>query len=238
MIHLEPDIIERPSWRLILDLERGLIPKSAWATLMRMALEPTITNILIRLKKVQILNIHEPFYDKAGEIYLVTSVNDGLIEKPIVLDVKTFSGVEENDFLDIGKPGIAIYQNPPGKLPRFLDIRIQIVESDKGLRDAGKVLTEISNDQDFKDTQKVLSTLATTATPMLSTVVDLTDKVINIVGGILKMNQDDQICYYAATFTDKFDNLGVGQHRHTKPHEVEFSYEILASRRAPSLAST
>lgn len=228
MVYLEPDIIERPSWRLIQDLERGIVPESARATLMTLALEPTITDVLVRLKKVQILNIHEPFYDKAGEIYLVTSVIDGLAEKPIVLDVKTFPGIKENDFLDIGDPGVAIYHNPPRKLPRFLDIRIQIIESDRKLRDAGKVLTEISNDQKFKDIQKVLSTLATTTTPLLTTVVDLTDKVANIIGGILKMNKDDQICYYAATFTDKFDNLGHGQHRHTKPHEAEFSYEILA----------
>lgn len=228
MVYLEPDIIERPSWRLILDLERGLIPERPRDTLMRMTLKPTITSILIRLKKVQILNIHEGWRDKAGEIYLVTSVIDGLTEKPIVLDVKPFPGIKKNDFLDIGERGVAIYQNPPGKLPRFLDIRIQIVETDERLRDAGKVLTEISKDQDFRDKQKVLSTLATTATPMLSTVVGLARAVINIIGGILKMNRDDQICYYAATFTDKFDNLGVGPHRHAKPNEVEFSYEILA----------
>jgi len=228
MVYLEPDIIERPSWRLIQDLERGIVPESARATLMTLALEPTITDVLVRLKKVQILNIHEPFYDKAGEIYLVTSVIDGLAKKPIVLDVKTFHGIKENDFLDIGDLGVAIYHNPPRKLPRFLDIRIQIIESDRKLRDAGKVLTEISNDQKFKDIQKILNTLATTTTPLLTTVVDLTDKVANIIGGILKMNKDDQICYYAATFTDKFDNLGRGQHRHTKPHEAEFSYEILA----------
>ena len=227
MVYLEPDIIERPSWSLILDLERGRVPESARDTLMTMALKPTITSILVRLKKVQILNIHEPFYDKAGEIYLVTSVIDGLVENPIVLNVKPFSGIKKDDFLDIGKPGVAIYQNPPGKLPRFLDIRIQIVESDERLRDAGKVLTEISNDQDFKDIQKVLSILATTATPMFGTVVGLANKVINVIGVTLKMNRDDQICYYAATFTDKFDNLGVGEHRHTKPNEVEFSYEIL-----------
>lgn len=228
MVYLMPDMIERPSWRLILDLERGLIPERARDTLMSMALEPAITSILVRLKKVQILNIHEGWRDKAGEIYLVTSVIDGLREEPIVLYVEPFSGIRENDFLDIGEPGVAMYQNPPGKLPRFLDIRIQIVESDEKLREAGKVLTEISNDQDFKDNQKALSILATTPTPILSTVVGLADKVINIIGGILKMNRDDQICYYAATFTDKFDNLGVGQHRHTKSNEVEFNYEILA----------
>lgn len=115
MVYLMPDIIERPSWRLILDLERGLIPERARDTLMSMALEPAITSIL-----------------------------------------------------------------------------------------------------------------AATPTPILSTVVGLADKVINIIGGILKMNRDDQICYYAATFADKFDNLGVGQHRHTKSNEVEFNYEILA----------
>ena len=109
-----------------------------------------------------------------------------------------------------------------------MDIRLQIVESDQPVRNAAEILKALNDNQGFKDIQKVLTTLATTVNPLLSTVMDLAGGVIPLVGKLLEMNKDDQICYYAATFTDKFDNLGVGLHSHTKPKELEFSYEILS----------
>jgi hypothetical protein len=193
-----------------------------------MALDPSITDVMIRLRKVRILNIHEPIFDKTAEIYFVTSVADGSEEKPLSLKIETFSGIKKGDTVDIGEKGVSIYQNPSGKLPRYLDIRLLIAESDKGLRDAGEILKALNDDQGFKDIQKMLTTLATTANPLLSTFIDLAGGVIPLVGKLLEMNKDDQICYYAATFTDKFDNLGVGLHSHTKANEVEFSYEILS----------
>ncbi len=223
-----PDIVEQPSLELIENLERRRFSKSMSSNLMRMTLDSSITDVMIRLKKVRILNIHEPAWDKNAEIYLVYSVADGSEEKPLSYDVKTFINVKKGDVLDIGGNGLAIYQNSPGKLPRYLDIRLQIVESDQPQRDAAEILKAVNDNQGFKDIQKVLTTLATTANPMLSTVTDLAGGVIPLIGKILEMNKDDQICYYAATFTDKFDNLGVGLHSHTKPNEVEFTYEILS----------
>lgn len=225
---VEPDIIERPSLDLIENLERNRLSKSTASNMMRMALDPSITDVMIRLKKVRILNIHEPAWDKTAEIYLVYSVADGSEKKPLSYNIKTFSPVRKGDFLDIAETGLMMYQNPLGKLPRYLDIRLQIVESDQPIRDAAEILKALKDNQGFKDIQKVLTTLATTANPMLSTVMEITGGVIPLVGKLLEMNKDDQICYYAATFTDKFDNLGVGLHSHTKPNEVEFSYEILS----------
>jgi hypothetical protein len=225
---VEPDIIDRPSLALIENLERNRLSKSLTSNLMSMALDSSITEVMIRLKQVRILNIHEPIFDKTGEIYLVTSVADGSEEKPLSIKIETFSGIKRGDTLDIAEEGVSIYQSPSGKLPRYLDIRLQIVESDKELRDAAEIEKAISEQQGFKDIQKLLTTLATAANPMLSTFIDLAGGVIPLIGKLLEMNKDDQICYYAATFTDKFDNLGVGLHSHTKPNEVEFSYEILS----------
>jgi hypothetical protein len=226
---IEPDIIDRPSLNRIEDLERNRLSKSMASALMAMSLDSSVTSVMIRIKKVRILNIHEPLFDKTGEIYLVSSVVDGLQDNPVTVNIKTFTAVRKGDFLDIGDTGVVVYQNPAGKLPRYLDIRFQIMESDQPLRDAAEVLKTVTDDQSFKDIQKVLTTLATTANPLLPTVVDLAGGVIPLVGKLLEMNKDDQICYYAATFTDKFDNLGVGvPHEHVKPREVEFSYEILA----------
>jgi hypothetical protein len=228
MVYIEPDIIERPSWNLVTALERGTLPERARTTLMALGLDAGITEVLVRLKQVQILNIHEGFRDKTGEFYLVTSVMDGLADAPIKLTISTFTGIKKGEFLGIDDPGLALYMNPVGQVPRFLDIRIQVVESDKKLQDAGKLLKQVSQQQDFQDITTVLSSIATTSLPLFGTVIDLAGRVINVIGGMLEMNQDDQLCYYAATFTDKFDNLGLGVHRHTKPNEVEFSYEILA----------
>ena len=111
---VEPDIIERPSLDLIESLERNRLSKSTASNMMRMALDSSITDVIIRLIKVRILNIHEPAWDKTAEIYLVYSVADGSEDKPLSYDIKTFSGVRKGDVLDIGEKGLMIYQNPLG----------------------------------------------------------------------------------------------------------------------------
>ncbi len=227
-VDVKPDLIEQPSLELIENLEKNRLSKSLKGKILEMALRPTITTVMIRLKKVQILNIHEAPWDKSAEIYLVTSIVDGIREKPITINIKTFNGIKKNDFLDIADPGVMIYENPTGKLPRYLDIRMQIVESDKKIRDTAEIIKTINDNQNFKDIQEILKTLASTANPMLGTVLQVTSGVIPLVGKVLEMNKDDQLCYYVGTFTDKFDNLGIGIHEHTKYNEVKFSYEILA----------
>jgi len=227
-VDVKPDIVEQPSLRLINDLERGALSKSLYKNLMVMTPKSRYSDVIVRLKKVQILDIREGFGDKYGEVYLITSVADGLTKKPLTINIKTFERIQKNDCLDIGETGVVIYQNPEGKLPRYLDIRIQIVESDAGLKAISDLIKAVKENQGLKDIQTVLSTLATTANPMLGTVLELVNGVVPIIGKILEMNKDDQLCYYVATFTDKFDNLGVGLHEHTKRDAVKFSYEILA----------
>jgi hypothetical protein len=60
------------------------------------------------------LNIHEPFYDKCGEIYLVTSVADGIAAKPVSVEIETFDNIRKGDLLGIGDPRLVVYPNPSG----------------------------------------------------------------------------------------------------------------------------
>ena len=127
----------------------------------------------------------------------------------MTLEVKTFNDVSDGEALQIGPAGLAMYRNEVGKLPRYLDYRILVAESDQELRDAGSVIEEIRNDGTFKSFRDNLLVLTGAAAPTIALATAAADFAMNLVGRILKMNRDDQLIYIAGSFDDAFDDLGV-----------------------------
>jgi len=166
----------------------------------------TVTDVEIRLKEVFIIDNRDV---GKGDIYLTCVAVDNVNPEPFKLEVKTFESVPKKSNLTIGPAGLAIYRNPEGKIPRFIDFRIMIMESDQELRDAGSVISEVREDQEYKDVVKEISTAVAASNPFAAVFVGAADILIGIIARILKMNQDDQIMLLPGYFNDKFDDLGL-----------------------------
>jgi hypothetical protein len=181
---------------------------------------PQTGSILVRLKKVKILNWNSRWKRKVS-IYVFTTVLDETSKNPVSLDLKTFDHVKKGDELSLGKPGVAMYQKT-GMLPGFLDMRILVARSKQGYRAAGDLLIEISKNKDYKN---AVSELISIAGGPVSVLINKFDLIVGLIGAILKLQKDDQLLFYPATVTRDFDGYLPGLHCDIKRY-VDFCYEI------------
>jgi hypothetical protein len=202
----KPDIVYRPSREIEYRLMINAMPRKAAEALRALSLDPSITDVEMRLKEVFIFDNRDP---GKGDIYLVTVVADNLSVEPFTIEIKVFEDIHDNEALPLGPAGLTIYRNPQGQTPRFLDYRILVMESDQEIRQAGDVLNEIRNNDQFKEVRGNLIAMAATGQPTVALITAAADLVIGLIAQILKMNRDDQIIYVAGSFNDKIDDLGV-----------------------------
>lgn len=202
----KPDIVYRPSGDIEGMLMIDAMPSKAAAALRALSLDPSITDVEMRLKEVFIFDNRDP---GKGDIYLVTVVADNLATESFTLEIKTFEDIHDKEALHLGPAGLTIYRNPQDNIPRFLDYRILVMESDQEIRQAGEVLSEIRSNDQFKAVRDNLIAMAATVQPTAALITAATDLVVGLIAQILKMNQDDQIIYIVGSFNDKIDDLGV-----------------------------
>jgi hypothetical protein len=221
-----PDIIHRPSEALREFASRGDLPDKVLERLETLSLDPSIANVRMSLKEVFVIDNRDP---GKGDIYLVTLVTDSIGPEPMALTLKTFDDIHDNEALQLGPGGLAIYRNPMGQIPRYLDYRIMVIESDQELRDAGEVIQQIREDSTFKSFRDNLLAITGAGQPLIALATAAADFSMGLIARILKMNQDDQLIYIAGSFDDVFDDLGV---KHgLVPHKNEFakvSYQVEA----------
>ncbi|HHT9117801.1 MAG TPA: hypothetical protein ACFYD1_04140, partial [Candidatus Hypogeohydataceae bacterium YC38] len=86
------------------------------------------------------------------------------------------------------------------------------------------LLKDLKGNEDYKSVVKVLTELVKSASPY-SMFIGIADMIIGIIARILLLNKDDQLSYYAVTFTEPFDNLGIGPHK-PKADNVIYEYQI------------
>ncbi|MAS93936.1 MAG: hypothetical protein CMO55_12145 [Verrucomicrobiales bacterium] len=193
----EPDVVYRP---ILESLSAGKTPVEE-------ALPPSVKNVRMSLNDVFIKKNRA--FGRA-EIYVASVVTDDISEEPIVTSIKTFENVKNNEALPLGPSGVAMYRNPvEGKIPRFIDYRILIMESDEGVRQAGTVLEEIRSDSEYKSVSGKLKAAIAAGNPTAALAMEIGGVVLGIVARVLKMNRDDQIIYVAGSFDNAFENLGV-----------------------------
>ncbi len=202
----EPDIIYRPS----ADIENlrmfNAMPKRAAMALEAIKVDPNITDIEMRLKNVFIIDNRDP---GKGDIYIVTLVTDNVSKEPFSLNIKTFEDIHDNEALQIAPGGLTIYRNPANTLPRYLDFRILVMESDQEMRDAGSLISEITSSEQFKSVRDGIIGMVVSTNPATALITAGADIVIGLISTILKMNRDDQIIYIVGSFNDKIDHWGV-----------------------------
>lgn len=201
----EPDVVFRPSESLRAAAALGTLPPKLESAVRGLELSPAIQHVRMTLKEVFVFDNRDP---GKGDIYLVTLVTDGIAAEPMRLEVKTFNDVSDGEALQFGPAGLAMYRNEPGKLPRYLDYRILVAESDQELRDAGAVLDEVRNDGTYKSFRDGLLKLTGAAAPAIALATSAADFTMGLVARVLKMNRDDQLMYVAGSFDDAFDDLG------------------------------
>jgi len=222
-----PDIIYRPSGELERMLTTNIMPSKAAKALNALSLDPKIKDVEMRLKEVFIFDNRDP---GKGDIYLITVVTDNLASEPFTFQVKTFEDVSDNEALQIGPAGLSIYMNPQGKIPRFLDYRILVMESDHEIRKASDILNDIRNNDQFKTVRDNLIAMAVTEQPTVTLITAAADLLIELISQILIMNKDDQIIYIVGSFNNNIDDLGVkyGPIAHKNKY-ARVKYQVVAA---------
>lgn len=176
----------------------------------------------VRLLSCQILDNFDGFLQKNNEINLVGVVMDGsATTEPVQFGVGSFVGIGKNDMLPIGDSGVSLYFGD--HTPRYLDLRLLIVEDDQDIRDVGGAIKHVQSQDAY---QKLLDALTGIASPPLQLAVRVTSAIISLVGAALEQNKDDKISLFAATYTLAFDRLGVGRHTFHQDGRSRVRYEI------------
>jgi hypothetical protein len=176
--------------------------------------------VLVRLKEMSILGWKSWFSDES-DIYVITTVADDNSQSPFRLELKSFPHVRKGDKLTIGSFGVQMYHSS-GRVPSYLDMRILVARSKQKIRDAGKALDAIRNNNDFKSAVQTLSSLVTGPIGIVASQVET---IVGIIGAILKIQNDDQLLYYPVTVSKDFDNLGIGINC-DNTRFVKFCYQI------------
>lgn len=206
MYEPKPDVKFKPSKEYEFRRVSKEIKHKPFVGLKTRGVPTTVKDVEIRLKEVFIIDNRDP---GDGDIYLVCVALDNVNPEPFVLEVKTFESVPDKSKLTIAPGGLAIYRNPPGKIPRFIDFRILIMESDQELRDAGNFISEVREDKGYKDIVDGIKSAVAVSNPVASVFLTAADLLINIIAKLLRMNKDDQIMYLPGYFNDTFDDLGL-----------------------------
>jgi hypothetical protein len=146
--------------------------------------------------------------------YLVTSVVDGISGDPITFQGRVYEGMRNGDVLPLGPERdapLTVYLRE-NELPRIIGVSITVFRSNQNLRDAGELIGVVKNDEAFSTLSDLISKAASAAVPAYGLIWQAATEVIGIVGRVLRASPDEQLGYYEARFTNRFDDLGMGRH--------------------------
>lgn len=207
MTTLVPDVIDRPSSAFLGGLEAKIAAGAASPSVLSLSLDPSVTDVEMRLTQVIISDARER---GGAEVVLVTVMGDDSGDPPGLTKLQAFEGVKDNKALDLGPEGLTLYRNPKqGQVPRFLDFRIALIETDEDVRAIGNLVEEIEKNEDWQKLRDGIIALTAIAAPTAALVTAGVDLAMHIAAHFLKANQDDQLIQVAGSYNDKLDDLGV-----------------------------
>lgn len=229
----QPNRVDTPSATKIAALEAGLepAPKPPERELVAQA-------IRLQLLSVQIMDGLQGVWGTgigaATGVYLITTVVDGFAGEPIVFQGKTYRGIENGAMLPLGpdhepRAVMNLYLRE-GELPRALSFSLTVFRSNADIREIAGVLSAVRGDDRYKRLAEIVTGAVTGANPAFGIIWQAAEEIVGLTGEYLKAKPDDQLCYYQANFTNRFDNLGVGRHPDDAPtmqvDKVRFAYRI------------
>jgi len=128
-----------------------------------------------------------------------------------------FHGIDKDQPPQLGGDGIVIY--PPADPQGMLALHISIVESDAGIRNQGKVLSEIFGKKEIKDVLSEISKFTNAAGPIPTNLLTTAMAAITaVLPGILEKNGDDIYLDY------DFSGRAMGSY-HGSPEGEKHSFE-------------
>jgi len=200
-----------PTDKILSDLQVAQIDPSKY-------LEARINNIFVLEDKETFI----PLLNEEAELYLVGVAVDNISPEPLKFKVDTFtisaSDPEKTEkptdrqdrVIRFGPNGWSFYRSPNGQLPTFLDLNMILFESDEDIRNTGEIMQELSKNDEMKSLQKAVVELVKTVSTAtwVGLAAQIALQVVGIVGGVLKLNQDDVISHLQASHSTAFNDIG------------------------------
>jgi len=212
---LKPDVIFRPAPKIastalikpVLRAKARMIRAGVLGVEMPAAVVPEAKKARMMLKSVQVKDNKELL--GTAQVYVLTVVTDDVSSKPFCIALKTFDGVANKDYLPFGPAGVAIYRSPRNSTPTFLDYRILVMVSHERIRNAGKVLADILDDESYKSLMNEVSLVVAAGNAPAAFIIKAADSVLGIIAKLMKAEQDKQVIYIVGSFDQAFDQLGI-----------------------------
>lgn len=186
-----------------------------------------ISGIELRLSRAHILDNRTPNigpFPGYAKIYFLTLVVSDVQNQAVFVDVKGFPKIDDKEDLPIDNTLYYWKKTTASKTPPSqLHVFTSIIKSKQSLRDAGKILQEIKEDEGYKSAIKTVVSVITSATAVIP-IVDQITNLANIVGKFLGKVEDKPLISVLQSFTDingDFDVLG------KIPKEYRSKYAIL-----------
>lgn len=211
------DVSFNPSMELIKAREMGNMQTSY-------TFDPNIQNIRMLVKEILIRRKME--FGKA-EIYFLSMITDDASSEPIKMQTQIFENIGRNDYLPLGPEGFTVYRNPTGKMPRFIDYRFFVIESDQAKRDIGEVLGNMDKKDEYKNAKESVLALTGLASPQITLINSALNILSSLVVSFFRGNKDDQLFYLQGSYDAVFDDLGAHYGPVIKGNQyVQLTYEV------------
>jgi hypothetical protein len=173
-----------------------------------------ISGIEIRLSNVTILDNKTPKvfpFPGYAKVYFVNLVVSDLSADAISLDLNGFEKVDDGDKLSLDRTLFSWKQTGSSTIvPSQIHVFSSLIKSKQPLRDVAKIMADVKNDSNYKDTVSSLDTILKTASSVTN-ISTLIFQVAGIVGGFLGKVDDKPLLTWVQSFTDingDFDILG------------------------------
>lgn len=202
-----------------------------------------LTGIEIRLLPPFIAdNNTEPFllFPGFAKLYCLTIVvSDVDNQMAGGIDLQGFPRIGDKEHLPVNKTIFYWQQKDKNSAaPTQIHTMVSVIKSKKGLRDVGKIMTELKKDEDYKGIVKSIGTLAKNATGA-GIAMEIVTQLSAVVGKYLGNVEDKPIGTivnsYTALYGD-FNNSGVVK-RSYATKKVNFEIEIIVRKGTSEKAS-
>lgn len=173
-----------------------------------------ISGLEVRLSNVTIIDNKTPKvfpFPGFAKVYFVNLVVSDLSADTVSLDLNGFEKVDDGDKLSLDRTLFSWKKtNNNTIVPSQIHVFSSLIKSKQPLRDVAKIMSDVKNDSNFKDTVTTLNSLFKTASN-ITNISSLIFQVAGIVGGFLGKVDDKPLLTWVQSFTDingDFDILG------------------------------
>src|SRR6476660_3096458 len=197
-----------------------------------------VSGIEIRMLPPFIKNNHTApvlFFKGFAKMYCLTIVvSDATNQLAGNIDLKGFPRIGDNEYLPINKT--VFYwqsQNDTDKAPNQVHVLCSVLKSKQALRDTGKILGDIKNDEDYKGLVGDLGNIAKDAAKF-NVVTDIMVQLASVVGKYMGNVEDKPIGTIINSYTTlhgDFDNPGITPLVYATP-DTDFHFEVVVRNKA------